>query len=184
LENNIDFAVKLVKSFNSKIKLLEGTDEFAKLTELGQFITKEVIVSTLSKSDEKYCKLLEFSLKLVHRIKKHTPKVKDDVNFVEVLETMIEKFEINSYLVSMYIKLMALTIDASDPEQISKIGKIFKKHAYADQKEQVRVANVKSVTKVLEKLDLEKNSSHCLDIIMSIILILNDEHPEIRSYFV
>lgn len=100
------------------------------------------------------------------------------------MEKVIGKFEINSQLLSMYIKIMALTVNCNDPNQIKKIGVIFRKYSYADQEEKVRVSTVKSVSKVLEKLDLKKHLPHCLDIFMTIILILNDEHPEIRSYFV
>lgn len=79
---------------------------------------------------------------------------------------------------------MALTVDCNDPSQIQKISSIFRKYSYADQEEKVRVATVKSVSRVLENLDLKKHMTSCLDIFMTIILILNDEHPEIRSYFV
>ena len=72
--------------------------------------------------------------------------------------------------------------DCQNPEEIKNIAKIFRKHSYADQLEQVRVSNVKSLTKIVQKIDLAK---HCHeDIFMSILFILNDEHPEIRAYFV
>ena len=72
--------------------------------------------------------------------------------------------------------------DCENLDEIKNIAKIFRKHSYADQLEQVRVANVKSLTKVLKKLDLAKYCQE--DIFMSILFILNDEHPEIRAYFV
>lgn len=72
MTNNIDFAVKMVKSFKSKIRLVEGKEEFKKLKEMSQFLVSQVVVNILAKNDERFCKLLEFSLKLVHRIKKHS----------------------------------------------------------------------------------------------------------------
>ena len=51
---------------------------------------------------------------------------------MQVLEQMISTYEINSYLVGMYIKLTALMADTSDPGQIQALGKMFKKFAYAD----------------------------------------------------
>ena len=89
LSSNIDLAVKMVKSFKSKIKLAEGTDEFGKLAELSQFLVSNVIVNTLIKNDERYCKLLEFSLKLVHRIKKHSAPFDDGCKLDLVLEKII-----------------------------------------------------------------------------------------------
>lgn len=96
LTQNIDLAVKMVKSFKSKIKKAEGTDQFKNLRQLSQFLVSNVIVRILEKNDERFCKLLEFSLKLVHRIKKHSEPFDDECNLVEVLEKIIGKFEINS----------------------------------------------------------------------------------------
>jgi len=96
LTNNIDFAVKMVKSFKSKIRLVEGREEFKKLMEMSQFLASHVLVNILAKNDERYCKLLEFSLKLVHRIKKHSQPFDDGCDLEDVLEKVIAKFEINS----------------------------------------------------------------------------------------
>jgi len=64
-------------------------------------------------------------------------------------------FEKNSNLVSMYIKLIAQMTDCSNQQEVVTLAKIFRKHSYADQLEQVRVSNVKSLSKVLQKLDLK-----------------------------
>lgn len=74
--------------------------------------------------------------------------------------------------------------DYSDKNQVARISQILKKYSYADQKENVRVAAVKSVSKVLSKLDLNLPVSCYKDLLMAMIFILNDEHPEIRAYLV
>jgi len=57
------------------------------------------------------------------------------------------------------------------------------KYAYADQKENIRVASVKSVARILTKIDkLEEQPLD--DLYMAVILILHDEHPEVRGYLV
>ena len=120
---------------------------------------------------------------IVHRIYKRLDKI-EDANLPEILDRVISRFEVNAHLVSTYIKLEALMVDCKEPGQVIKIGKILLRYAYADQKELVRVATVKSAARLLCKLDLSKHSTGCLDVYMSLILILNDEHPEIRSYLV
>jgi len=120
---------------------------------------------------------------IIYRIYKRLDKI-EDASLPEILDTVISRFEVNAHLVSAYIKLEALMTDCEEPAQVVKIGKILLRYAYADQKELVRVATVKSVARLLCKLDLSKHSTGCLDVYMSLILILNDEHPEIRSYLV
>jgi hypothetical protein len=47
----------------------------------------------------------------------------------------------------------------------------------------VRVATVKSVAKVLERIEIT-NGPELHDLYYSVILILHDEHPEIRLFLV
>jgi hypothetical protein len=46
----------------------------------------------------------------------------------------------------------------------------------------VRVASVKSVARILPKL--KEHSQSCFGIYRAVILILHDEHPEIRSFLI
>lgn len=106
------------------------------------------------------------------------------MKLLELLDDIINKFDVNANLLSLYIKLMALMVNCEDASDLAKIGRIARKYAYADQKELVRVANVKSVARFLARLQDHKCSSSLLDVYMALVLILQDEHPEIRSYLV
>ena len=61
---------------------------------------------------------------------------------------------------------------------------MLKKYAYSDQKEMVRVANVKSLCRVLARISLKDQIESCPSLFTAIVFVLNDEHPEIRSYMV
>ena len=99
-----------------------------------------------------------------------------------MLGRLIPRFEVNVNIVSTYIKLVALLTDCKEPSQVAKIGKILLRYAYSDQKELVRVATVKSMRGILCRFDLSMHSTSCLDVYMSLVLLANDEHPEIRTY--
>jgi adenylate cyclase len=58
------------------------------------------------------------------------------------------------------------------------------KYAYSDQKEMVRVATVKSVARVLNKIQTLEGQTHLNELYKAIVLLLHDEHPEIRGYLV
>ena len=118
---------------------------------------------------------------IIHRIYKRLDNIEDQ-DLPKILDRLIPRFEINANLVGMYIKLMTLQADCKDATHVVKIGQILLRYAYADQKELVRVAAVKSAARLLCKLDLSMHSTSCLDVYMSLILISTDEHPEIRSY--
>lgn len=95
------------------------------------------------------------------------------------LDEMMKKYEINSCLKGLYIKLLALITDTKDPAQLQLLAEVLKKNAYSDQLELVRVSTVKSVSRIAEKL-VEVPQ----DFYKTCVLLLNDEHPEIRSYLV
>ena len=61
-----------------------------------------VLDSLIQLKDENYCKLLEYTLKLIFRIQKHS-EFKADIK--DKLLTIVELFDKNSNLVSMFIKL-------------------------------------------------------------------------------
>lgn len=128
--------------------------------------------------------MLEWSLKLVFRINKHSATLEHAAELKSILVDVMNRFAINPHLTSVYLILSTLMVSCEDQESLRTIGKVLARHAYADQKELVRVANVKSVARLLLRLDLENNVCACLDIFQAVVLILNDEHPEIRSYLV
>jgi len=78
----------------------------------------------VSKYDEKFCKVLEFSLKIVHRVFKNS--VEDLQNKVSCLKTLlkdiIEKFAANCHLTSLYIKIS--TLFASNEFSINNLAEI------------------------------------------------------------
>lgn len=93
----------------------------------------------------------------------------------------------NPHVTSLFIKLESLLTQCQDPEGLQQISRIFRTHAYSDQLELVRVATVKSVSRILEKLGTELNEAQWiagLDLMVACIYLLNDEHPEIRTYLV
>ena len=90
----------------------------------------------------------------------------------------------NSNLLSLYIKLKAVLVDVTNDGELREMCAITNKYAYSDQKEMVRVATVKSVARVLNKLKSLDGQTNMNDLFKSIILLLHDEHPEIRSYLV
>lgn len=181
---NIDYVFKFAKAFYSKIKnIRRAAATEAPLRELSTFLVENVLKDILSLNDENYCKVLEFVLKIIYRINKESASFKDP-KLMELLDDIINKFDVNANLVSLYIKLVALMVDCEDANDLAKIGRITRKYAYADQKELVRVANVKSVARFLARLKDDKCSPGLLDVYMALVLILQDEHPEIRSYLV
>ena len=74
-------------------------------------------------------------------------------------------------------------LDPANKEEVRKFGCIASKYAYTEHKEMVRVATVKSVAKVLERIEIT-NGPELHDLYYSVILILHDEHPEIRLFLV
>jgi len=68
------------------------------------------------------------------------------------LDSIVAKFEVNANLVALSIKLVALMVDCGNVNDVAKFGTIARKYAYADQKELVRVATVKSVARFLERI--------------------------------
>lgn len=103
-----------------------------------------------------------------------------------MLDEMRDKFGVNPNLISIRIKIRAMLLDCSNSDEVKELCNEFRTLAYADQKEIVRVANVKSVAHVILRLDIKgiisANPESIYGLILAIVLILNDEHPEIRSY--
>ena len=62
-----------------------------------------------------------------------------------MLDEARDKFGVNPNLISIRIKIRALLIDCQNVNEIKELCNEFQTLAYADQKEIVRVANVKSV---------------------------------------
>ena len=169
---NIDFAFKFAKAFYSKIKnIRQAATIEAPLQELSTFLIHGVLQDILSLNDEKYCKVLEYVLKIIYRINKESTNFKDH-KLAGLLDEIINKFDVNANLVSIYIKLMALMVDCENAEDLAKIGRVARKYAYADQKELVRVANVKSVARFLARLKDDRCSPSLLDVYMALVLIL------------
>jgi len=63
---------------------------------------------------------------------------------------------------------------------VSTISKMISKYAYADQKDIIRVATVKSLARILNKVDLVSHNIN--DLYRAVLLILHDENPDIRGY--
>ena len=181
---NIDYAFKFIKATYSKLKSLpRDAATNALLEDLSGFLTRDVLTCLVKLCDEQYCKVLEYVLKIIYRINK-VKKGFNDQQLREHLDEVIGKFSVNANLVGLYIKLVALMVDGNDAEDVKKLGRIVRKYAYADQKELVRVANVKSVARFLNGLEVTRCSPSLFDVYMALVLILHDEHPEIRSYLV
>ena len=130
--------------------------------------------------------MLEFSLKIIYRITKNLGAIQDKnllSNLRSTLDSIVGKFRINANLLAIYIKLRAVMVNAqTEGPELKEVSAILKEHAYADKKELVRVANVKSVCRVLQSVDLKSHLQHLVDLFTSLVFILNDEHPEIRAY--
>ena len=105
-----------------------------------------------------------------------------------MLKDIIQKFAVNCHLTSLFIKISTLfASNERSIDNVAEIGQIILKFAHGEQKEIVRVAAVKSLGKFLKYLKLDGKtgklkSSH--DIWKATILLLNDEHPEVRSYLI
>ena len=72
LANNLDFMYKFSKSFFSKMKFAKSKESFPFLVDN---IVNKVIPNILSFNDENYCKVLEYSTRITHRILKHMPSL-------------------------------------------------------------------------------------------------------------
>lgn len=183
--NHIDFVFKVMKAVYSALKSDRSCDP-AELKALEALLVNEVLPYVLKKNDESYCKVLEWTLKNIYRIGKYAKKIENSEGLLPMLDEMRTKFSVNPNLISIRIKIRALLLDCSNVNEVKELCNEFRTLAYADQKEIVRVANVKSVAQVVIRLDikgiLSTNPESIYGLILAIVLILNDEHPEIRSY--
>lgn len=146
--NNTDLISKLLKALYSKKELLNP--------KIADFLTETLLPQIIEANDEKLCKILEFTLKIIYRIRKHQKTNLIAGKLPELLKAVVDRFEINANLSAIYVKLRALVVDYTDDAEVAKLGELVCKYAYADQKEMVRVATVKSVARVLGKLDLTR----------------------------
>ena len=153
---------------------------------LQEILVKGIVPIVVQKNDEAYCKVLEWSLKNIYRIAKVHSYVPDKEQLHKTLNQIKTKFGVNPNLISLRIKILAYLVDCNDHEAVGTLAEEFRTLAYADQKEIVRIANVKSVARVINKVNvhhyLNLNPESLFSLIVAIILILNDEHPEIRSF--
>jgi hypothetical protein len=85
----------------------------------------------LALNDENYCKVLEYSTRIIHRIIKHKPSLiaEHQAKLSELLDTIHSNFQVNSNLLTLYIKLKALIFDMKD---LGSVSQMIAKYAYAD----------------------------------------------------
>ena len=124
---NRDFTFKFAKSLHSKLKAYSNP-------ELVKTILTNSIPAILALKDENYCKDLEYLLKIVYRLIKYDQSslVGLEPQLRSILGTIMEHFSVNPNLLSLYIKLLSVIIDASSKEQVDQICEIAQKYAYAD----------------------------------------------------
>lgn len=132
LSQNIDYVFKVTKAFYSKIKTLRhAAASQTQLQDLSIFLINTVVKDILARNDEHYCKVLEFVLKIIYRINKSQANFRD-VALVNLLDDIVDRFQINANLVALFIKLKALMVDCKDGDDVAKFGEIARKFAYAD----------------------------------------------------
>ena len=71
LSGNIDYVFKFLKGYYSKIKLVLKGPEASVLDDMEAFLSETFVPQILKKNDEHFCKVLEYSLRIIYRIKKH-----------------------------------------------------------------------------------------------------------------
>ena len=143
--NHIDFIFKVLKAIYLSLKSEKNAAESAEIKALESLLIQEILPFVLKKNDESYCKVLEWTLKNIYRIGKYAKKIENSKGLLPMLDEARDKFGVNPNLISIRIKIRALLIDCQNVNEIKELCNEFQTLAYADQKEIVRVANVKSV---------------------------------------
>ena len=118
---------------------------------------------------------------------------------------MMEKFNINPSIVSHIIKLLAITLINSKgfaskgllqgekyDDLFLRVASIIAEYTPMEHKEQVRIAVSKALSKLLPLLSVQegqiafgdevKRFPGQLKLLYSLVLLLNDEQPDIRYY--
>eukprot|EP00347_Sterkiella_histriomuscorum_P008658 403344256 len=183
------------RSFVSQIQRL-GSDEMIK--ELCLYLTKSAIPQLFGK-DEKYCKVIETLLVISFKLlKRSLSSITDE--FVDVLFQFYHKLESNPSILSQLIKLLTLALRAqitqasqslNNNSLLPKVATLLFTFSDMEHKEQVRIAVSKSLGSLLIHMKLnpdskfiqtQENFQSYLQLLTSLILLLNDEQPDIRYY--
>lgn len=106
LNEQTDFVSKVLKSYYKVAKVRREE-------QILNVLLDQTIPMILTKGSEYHCKVLEWSLKVVHRLQKYLQV--DSSRMKAHLDEMMRKYQINSCLKGLYIKLLALITDTKDP---------------------------------------------------------------------
>ena len=152
------------------------------LSSLGSYLSEHALPAALQRS-EKYCKVTEMLLKTAHTCLKSSGQTPP----VACLFGLMTRFGTNPSILSHVIKLLALAllINKGDDILFLKVTDILAGYCTMEHKEQVRIAVSKALAKVLTLLNEtveEKRFAGQLSMLYALVILLNDEQPDIRYY--
>ena len=185
-----DFVYTFLGHFYSAIK--KSKKSVTLYQALGEYLAKVALPSMLAKN-EKYCKVTEELLKLAYRVTKFSPTPTADQHetLTHSLFALMSRFPTNPSILSHILKLLSLSVwhamtlkTAKSLDLYSQVTNLIAEYSPMSHKEQVRIAVSKSLARLLPLLS-EKDDALFpgqLKMLQSLILLLNDEQPDIRYY--
>lgn len=174
-----DFVYTFLGQYLTALKRSRDSDL---LSSLGSYLSEHALPAALKRS-EKYCKVTEMLLKTAHTCLKSSGQSPP----VACLFDLMTRFGTNPSILSHVIKLLALAllINKSNNTLFVKVTGILAGYCTMEHKEQVRIAVSKALAKVLtllaETID-ESRLSGQLSMLYALVILLNDEQPDIRYY--
>lgn len=159
---------------------------------LGEYLAKVALPLMLAKN-EKYCKVTEELLKLAYRVTKFspTPTADQHESLTHSLFALMSRFPTNPSILSQILKLLSLSVwhamSLKTPKSLdlfAQVTNLIAEYSPMSHKEQVRIAVSKSLARLLPLLS-EKDDALFpgqLKMLQALILLLNDEQPDIRYY--